>query len=102
MDPREWGWGSALCIQSPLSLSIRGRVSRLRFPQGKRRGRADDSPANKSETLQNFVESQEAHVPGGEGVAALGPALRARQTNIHMSRMLSPLLPSALPSWWLQ
>lgn len=35
------------CIQSPLSLSIFGRISLLRVPQGNRRGSAEGSPASK-------------------------------------------------------
>lgn len=54
----------SLAFRSPLSLSVFGRVSPLRAPQGKRRGNADGvSPGIKKQTCDSSAE------PAGAGAA---------------------------------
>lgn len=51
----------SLVFRSPLSLSVFGRVSPLRAPQGKRRGNADGvSPGMKKQTSDSSAEPAEA------------------------------------------
>lgn len=106
-------------IRSPLSVSIFGRISLLRVPQGNRRGSVEDSPVNKQAGVEDVPEVTSQRCGRPTPGPALGqvssrPEWRKLSgswlggysmwnTNTHACLGLrSPQPPKPLPPWWPQ
>lgn len=72
-------------FQSPLSLSIFGRVSPLRVPQGNRRGSAGDSPVNKHSLCQSFGKTLVARGGAAPGL----PGTRKLAEQCHLAGLVT-------------